>query len=279
MEQLLGPTVLAVEELEKKMLAMPQVECPVVHFFAPGIAVREVSIPAGAFAIGHYQKFEHLNIMLKGRVTVINDDGTTTELVAPMRFVGKPGRKIGYVHEDVVWQNIYATTETDVEKLEEYFMTKSECWYAADRCKKLAATLQRSEDRADFARALAELGFTEDQVKFQSYVTDDRTDLPCGGYKFKVGESAIEGRGLIAMSDIAEGEEIGPARINGLRTTIGRYANHSATPNAHMIHRGGGLVVLVALHHIPGCRGGDDGDEITVDYRAVVRLNLQIGKE
>ena len=113
------------EAVESKMLDINQVECPVVHRFGPGIYIREVTIPADSFAIGHKQNFEHMNVFLKGRVTMLNEDGSTTELKAPMIFVGQPGRKIGYIHEDMVWLNIYATNETDIEKLEAHYFKKA----------------------------------------------------------------------------------------------------------------------------------------------------------
>jgi hypothetical protein len=114
------------EMLTREMLKHDQADCPVVHHFGPGVYMREVKIPAGALAVGHHQNFDHMNVLLKGRLTVVNDDGSTSELAAPMMFVGRPGRKIGYIHEDVVWLNIYATDETDIEKLEATLVTKSQ---------------------------------------------------------------------------------------------------------------------------------------------------------
>lgn len=122
--------VKTVELAEQKCLKLPQVECPIVHRFGPGIYIREMFIPAGTFVIGHHHNFENTNIMLKGRLTLLNEDGTTTELTAPFFYVGKPGRKMAYIHEDVVWQNIYATDERDIEKLESQFITKSTEWIA-----------------------------------------------------------------------------------------------------------------------------------------------------
>jgi len=36
---------------------------------------------------------------------------------------------------------------------------------------------------------------------------------------------------------------------------------------------------LVALRPIAGCRGGFDGEEVTVNYRDAIALNLQIGAQ
>ena len=62
---------------EKALLEMPQVECSVVHHFGPNLCIREVFMPAGTLAIGHKQKFEHMNIMLSGKVMVVDDNGNT----------------------------------------------------------------------------------------------------------------------------------------------------------------------------------------------------------
>ena len=117
-----------INDLERCMLDMPQAECPVVHHFGPGLYIREMAAPAGALLVGHAHKHEHMNVLLKGKVIILNEIGVPEELVAPAVFVAKPGRKVAYVTEDMVWQNIYATEETDLDKLEEMFIDKSEAW-------------------------------------------------------------------------------------------------------------------------------------------------------
>lgn len=260
-------------KLETRMLEMPQVSCPVIHRFGPGVYIREVCIPANTFAVGHYQNFEHLNAMLKGRISALNEDGSITELVAPMLFVGKPGRKIGYIHEDTVWLNIYQTEETDIEKLESCFITKSKEFNSQQ-----LQLLKSEVDTTDYKKLLGEFGFSEEQAREQAYNEDDIVSLPFGGYKIKVADSAIEGRGLFATADIAEGEIIAPARIEGMRTIAGRFANHSVAPNAIMMQSEGLNINLVALKPISGCKGGKDGEEITVSYRDSLQLTLQLGK-
>jgi hypothetical protein len=56
---------------------------------------------------------------------ILQDDGSKKELVAPMTFMAKPGRKVAYIVETVVFQNIYSTSETDIEKLENMFVDNS----------------------------------------------------------------------------------------------------------------------------------------------------------
>lgn len=263
-------------QIENAMLQCEQASCPVIHRFGPGVYIREVRLPAGILAVGHTQNFEHTNVMLQGRVTMLNDNGTTTELVAPMIFTGKPGRKVGYVHEDVVWLNVYPTQETDVEKLEATFITKSDSWSESNGQRLLA--FQTNVDQEDYKQFLEEIGVSEETARAQSENTSDMMELPPGGYKFKLSNSHLEGKGLFATADIDAGELIAPARIHGMRTVAGRYTNHSANPNARMERTGSSDISLVATRPIAGCRGGFDGEEITIDYRQARALTLSIGK-
>lgn len=258
-----------IEDVEVAMMELPQVECPVVHSFSPGLYMRQISIPAGTFAIGHHQNFEHMNIFLKGKVTVLNEDGTTSTLTAPMMFTGKPGRKIGYISEDVVWLNVYPTEEQDIEKLEAHYLTKTNDWNLST---KQIGTLSTSASKDDYVKLIAELGLTEDVVREEVENKDNMIDLPNGSYKIKLGDSTIEGKGLFATAPIEEGEVIAPARIGNMRTIAGRYTNHSVTPNARMCLAGATNLNLIAIKNIGGCHGGADGEEITISYRDTLEL-------
>lgn len=267
-------TAQKVERLEMMCLQQEQVDCPVIHRFGPGVYIREVMIPAGTFSIGHYQKKEHLNIMLKGRVTMLHEDGTLHEVIAPTIFTAPPGRKIGYIHEDMVWLNVYPTTETEVEKLEAMFLDKSEGWTQNNQMQNGIAKLHCVADREDYKKVLAEFGFTEEAARAMSANEDDQISFPYGGWKVRVDVSPIEGRGLFATADIEEGELIAPARIKGMRTPAGRFTNHSLNSNAIMIMQPNGDIDLVATRTIKGNAGGYNGEEITIDYRDSLALSL-----
>lgn len=265
-----------IDLLEKMWLNQEQVPCPVVHRFAPGICVREVNIPAGTYAIGHHQNFPHLNILLKGRVSIRNEDGTFTEMKAPFVFVGKPGRKIGFIHENMTWLNVYHTNETDVEKIENHFVTKSQGFLEMKEHIQNAQLLKSGIDNQDFNAALKELGLTEEELTERSDGKSDMTELPYGEYKIKIGISRTAGRGLLATADIEKGEVIAPARIADKRTIADRFTNHSRTPNAKMVRRCN-KIYLIAITKINGQHGGMDGDEITIDYREAYTLTKEIG--
>ncbi len=254
------PMLPAIPEMEKMMLALPQAEAPVVHLFSPGLCVRQVTLPAGNVAIGHLQKYEHLNIMLEGCVTM--DDGQT--LTAPLVFVGKPGRKRGYVHEKVTWLNVYPTDLTTGDEVEAYFIEKSEAFSNHERSTREGKNC--FADHVDFDKMLDDLGVTKEQVKLESENPYDQIKMPLGFYKFQLAESPIHGKGVFACSPYEAGELIGEANIGGNRTPLGRYTNHSASPNSKMVYRSGNIY-LYADKNIQGQMGGMVGEEITVDYR------------
>lgn len=263
-----------VQVVEKGMLEQEQVDCPVVHRFGPNIYIREVTLPAGCFSIGHYQKTTHMNVMLTGSVTMVKEDGSHVELKAPQTFVSGPGRKIGYIHDTVVWQNIYSTDETDVEKLEEMFLEKSMTFKQHQEAQKLLLTFNNTEDIDDYYKVITDYGFTEEVVRQQTENLEDQIEMPYGNYSFMVADSHIEGKGVFATKDFVKGEIVGPARINGMRTPLGRFTNHSKKPNAEMLLKDNGDIDLVVFDFISGCKGGQLGEEITVNYRQVLALSL-----
>jgi hypothetical protein len=267
------------DKLEVQMLALPQTVCSVRHLFTPGQYTREVTIPADSYIVGHKHRHPHLNIFTKGSGVMVMCDGRHQELQAPFVFVGQPGRKCGYARTEVVWLNVFATEERDIEKLEEMYFDKSEEFVEAQsRVKVGFDPLMLTHQRSDYAAVLAERNVPEAYARAVSENADDMIPLPFGAYKVKIGPSLIEGRGVIATADIGVGEIIGAARIGDKRTPLGRYANHSQTANAKFVNAGD-RIILVALRPITGCRGGFDGEEVTVNYRDAIAMNLQIGAQ
>ena len=255
----------AIEAACKRLFDLPQVAAPVRHIFGPGVYMRELSAKAGTIIIGHKQRTEHKCLFVKGRMLFLNEDGTTTELAAPCEFMAPPGRKVAKVLEDMVFVNVYETDETDVDTLEATYLDKSE----------LPQKLLTYQPDGDYEAMLADIGVSAEKVRAVSENAADQMPFPFGAYKVKVGKSEIEGRGLIATADIESGEIICPARIGHLRTPAGRYTNHAKAPNAAVVEHEGDAY-LVALKPIQGCRGGYDGEEITVDYRLTPKHRLEL---
>lgn len=249
---------LATAEVEG--LKTPQVDAPVFHFFSPGLCVREVHLPAGSIIIGHVQKFAHLNVFLKGRLRMIHPDGGVQDLVAPMMFTGTPGRKVCYVVEDSIWQNIYPTESVDPAEVEATFIDKSQAFQANAQERLLAAACLKQEDRDDHASLPPTI-----RDFFQDLRHDPSVQLP-GLSGIMRNASPIHGIGVFSTSKWKCNQHIAPLSVDNRWTAVAADLNHSKSPNCMVVDVGGQLW-LMAIREIQGCLGGQPGDELTVDYR------------
>lgn len=269
-----------IEQVEAHMLGMDQVDCPVTHHFGPTdpetgyhVYIREVILPMGITAIGHRQKKRHLNVMITGKVAVV-DEGKVKVLTAPLIFNGEPGRKVGYVMETCVWQNQYVTKETDIEKIEAEFLDKSETFENYQTQLDCLNRAIREVDRLDFADMLEEYGFDEKTVRDQSEKESDQIEMPEQWRSFtQLRGSNIEGKGMFLSCPVNEFTVVAPARISGMRTPAGRYVNHSKDPNCEFVRSDNGDIYLVSVRPIAGAKGGSHGEELTVDYRQALELS------
>ena len=118
-----------VQQAEALMFKEPQVEIPVKHYFSQGVYAREITIPAGTVLTGKIHKFMQLNIMSKGDMSVLTEDGIV-RVQAPFTIVSPPGTKrIAYAHEETVWTTVHGTEETDLDKIEVQFIAQTETEY------------------------------------------------------------------------------------------------------------------------------------------------------
>jgi hypothetical protein len=82
-------------------------------------------MPAGAVVLGHRHKNEHMCALHRGKIALIIGDKRSI-IEAPAIWTSDPGRKVFLVLEEAVLQNIYATTETDIDRLEEQLVEKTD---------------------------------------------------------------------------------------------------------------------------------------------------------
>lgn len=115
-----------VELIEAEMLKHERVEIPVRHHFSPGLYAREITIPAGTLLTGRIHKYEQLNILSGGTISVLTQDGMK-EVTAPFTIVSPPGTKrIAYAHTECTWTTILATEEKDPDVIEALFTVATE---------------------------------------------------------------------------------------------------------------------------------------------------------
>lgn len=136
-----------VEAKEAQMLVEGEhVECPLRHDFAPGVYLRTVLMPAGVMVIGHEHKTRHFNVVHSGKARVLIG-GAVADIVAPCIFVSEPGvRKVLLILESMEWSTIHPTHETDLAKLEELLIIKSQAFlHHHERLALMSANDERTE--------------------------------------------------------------------------------------------------------------------------------------
>ena len=90
------------------------------HFFMDGVYIRAMSMNKGSIVVGAIHKHLHMCFLLKGFVTVADENGTVDH-VAPCIIESTPGiKRVLYAQEDSIWYNTHKNPSNtkDIDKLE-----------------------------------------------------------------------------------------------------------------------------------------------------------------
>lgn len=111
---------------EAWMKQQPQLDLKVVNYFSHGVYARELHIPAGTMLTGEIHKYENLNILSEGEISVLVND-EIKRIKAPFTVVSPAGTKrIAYAHTNCIWTTIHGTFETDLNLIENHFIAHNE---------------------------------------------------------------------------------------------------------------------------------------------------------
>jgi hypothetical protein len=107
----------AMDRLELEVGNLPQVQCPLEHFFTPEIYTRKIFMPAGSVVVSLKHKTTHPFFILKGKVAVLKEtDGGVFEREALYEAgdmgITKPGTKrFLYNLEDTIWVTCHSNID------------------------------------------------------------------------------------------------------------------------------------------------------------------------
>lgn len=91
------------------------------HFWSGDVYCRELFMPAGAVVVGRIHKFDHMEIMLSGKVTLSTNDGSVEELSGYNVFEAQAGKKrVLYMHDDTMWLTFHSAPKADPDYLLDY---------------------------------------------------------------------------------------------------------------------------------------------------------------
>lgn len=226
---------------------------PLFHQFADGAYTREIHLKKGYVLTGRLHKKEAIVHMMTGKILVADVEGVRI-LEAPLKFVSKSGgKRVGYILEDSVWIDIYSTEKDNIlEAEEELFCEKPE------------------DLDSDFGKMVNSIGFTEEEVRRQSENKADLIEFPEETI-ITIRGSVIEGKGAFLTKDVPFRGTIGTARVESNRTPLGRYTNHAFNPNAKPVVENGVI-------YFEARKGLSSGEEVTVDYREVIKAAESLDK-
>ena len=120
-------------ELEKTIRNNPNSEesgtktCPLIHQFADGMYARTGFMPAGSVIVGKIHRYETINILHEGVMSVITEDGGAEIYEAPRIFTSPAGcKKALYIIEDCYFTNVNRnrTDTRDLKELEDSLIVK-----------------------------------------------------------------------------------------------------------------------------------------------------------
>ena len=105
--------------LIEAVAAVPQVDCPVTHHWAPHLYVREIMVPKGTILVGKVHRHAHLAVMLRGDMTFMTKQGSRRVSGSCVLPLAEPyTQRAGYAHEDTVVLNMHPTDKTDLAEIE-----------------------------------------------------------------------------------------------------------------------------------------------------------------
>lgn len=228
---------------------------PVRHLFLPGRYIREMDLPAGHLFIGRVHRKGHIMLLCEGVVHLITEHSFTV-YTGPDAVMSTPGyQTVCQIIRSSRVRTIHPNPgeERDTEKLEREIFEPVEP--ALERGKILA-------DRIDYQCALLEAGLTQERVKEIFLHERDLVPMPEEYYHIYRGRSDIEGTGIFTFLDVEPDFVFGPMRLQGKRTIVGRFTNHSISPNCRAVRHREDLY-LRAKQKIKAY------EELTVNYRQV----------
>lgn len=125
------PTREQVTQIQSELAAFPQVELTPKHYFAEGMCVRELFIPAETLVVGKIHRHQHVVSLLSGRCRINTDKGVE-DITGPHTWISPAGAKRALrTYTDCLFLTCHATDETDLDALEAEIIEPEPCPFLA----------------------------------------------------------------------------------------------------------------------------------------------------
>jgi hypothetical protein len=110
-----------INQLESALESVPpeyRLKSELTHTFTPHLYGRKITMPAGALLTTRIHLTDHQFVILRGVVSVWDDEHGVVTLHAGHHGITKAGtRRVLFVHEECEWMTFHVTDETDPDKI------------------------------------------------------------------------------------------------------------------------------------------------------------------
>lgn len=107
-----------IDNLQRAMSVMPQVELQTEHYFSGGMYCRKLTRPAGTVIVGKVHKEPHFFLCASGEIIAWSETGMRRLLPGDV-IESKPGTKrVTFAVKDSVGITIHKTDKTDLDEIE-----------------------------------------------------------------------------------------------------------------------------------------------------------------
>jgi len=253
------------DKLESELKKLPQLtdeDYQLKEYYSGGLYCRQITIPAGALITGRIYKFDHIEMMVSGEITIISADGPKNTYEGFNVISAKSGkRQAGLAISDTVWMTVNQVPENvPLNKMLDYTSVLTYEEYDS---------FYKELNNLDYNKFLSQLGINQEQMD-EMVTANDVVDMPLGYEYIYKKESKLSGIGLFTKKQINKGEIICPARIGKKRTIAGRYSNHAFYANSVPFYEKD-MFYFVANSDIR------ENEEITINYRDVLNFRERSG--
>lgn len=116
-------------KFENALLQLPEeqkIELEVKHYHANGVYAREMHLPINTMLSGAIHKYDHICILQKGKIAVVDEFNGKTELTAPEIFISKAGVKRAiFAVEESIFITCHLCKETEEDKIWQQLVSKT----------------------------------------------------------------------------------------------------------------------------------------------------------
>lgn len=120
------------DQIHEIMKGMEVIEVEPQHTFTPGLYCRRLVMPAGSRWLSKIHKHQHPFVILRGSCDVYQKETGWMRMSGPYFGITEPGtRRLLRIIEETDWITFHVTEETDLQKIEEHVIAKTEAEAAA----------------------------------------------------------------------------------------------------------------------------------------------------